>query len=369
MFHTFKSAVKFFLKKDHPNFIDIFHEQFLIWSTNPRFLKLKWEPIADGPIERVEAARVLAGNKLYVIGGYHTLDKVVQWMDVFELSTGKWAQRIQLPSYIAQTHRGVDCEGNRYIYIITGQVGVQCSPCVTTGYVFDLETQQWSALPPLPQGRYAPMTHLWKGRLHVIAGSKEDRTTPAVDHWSLAVKDGKALEQQWREEPPVPRGGPHRCSAIIGDDLFAFGGQEGDRIPIAGDPYFTCDWKSADETVYGDSFVLKPGEKHWRRIADMPIPATHTEYAAVVLNQSIIILGGNIDKKMMARVIQLYDSLTNTWKIIGQLPMRNKGCVVAYYQGWLYVIAGQRQAGRVNPTYGKVLKSGWRARFSPGGNI
>ena len=60
--------------------------------------------------------------------------------------------------------------------------------------------------------RYAPATQLWKGRLHVMGGSKENRHTPGLDHWSLAVKDGEALEQQWRDEVPIPRGGPHRLA-------------------------------------------------------------------------------------------------------------------------------------------------------------
>jgi hypothetical protein len=44
----------------------------------------------------------------------------------------------------------------------------------------------------------------------VMGGSKEDRHEPGLEHWSLAVKDGKALEKEWRSEIPIPRGGPHR---------------------------------------------------------------------------------------------------------------------------------------------------------------
>lgn len=44
----------------------------------------------------------------------------------------------------------------------------------------------------------------------MMGGSKENRHTPGLEHWSLAVKDGKALEKEWRSEIPIPRGGPHR---------------------------------------------------------------------------------------------------------------------------------------------------------------
>lgn len=43
-----------------------------------------------------------------------------------------------------------------------------------------------------------------------MGGSKENRHTPGLEHWSIAVKDGKALEKEWRTEIPIPRGGPHR---------------------------------------------------------------------------------------------------------------------------------------------------------------
>lgn len=43
-----------------------------------------------------------------------------------------------------------------------------------------------------------------------MGGGKENRHTPGLEHWSIAVKDGKALEKPWRKEVPIPRGGPHR---------------------------------------------------------------------------------------------------------------------------------------------------------------
>lgn len=45
-----------------------------------------------------------------------------------------------------------------------------------------------------------------------MGGGKENRHTPALEHWSLGVKDGEALEKEWRPEIPIPRGGPHRLA-------------------------------------------------------------------------------------------------------------------------------------------------------------
>jgi len=53
----------------------------------------------------------------------------------------------------------------------------------------------------------------------VMGGSKENRNAVAFDHWSIAVKDGKALDE-WREEVPIPRGGPHRFYIVFSHCLF-----------------------------------------------------------------------------------------------------------------------------------------------------
>lgn len=136
--------------------------------------------------------------------------------------------------------------------------------------------------------RYSPATQLWRGRLHVMGGSKENRHTPGLEHWSIAVKDGKALEKAWSTEIPIPRGGPHRfvgfphviylslvssvedlnfyviqvpweynfkfriaipdhenqfsnrACFVFNDRLFVVGGQEGDFMAKPGSPIFKC---------------------------------------------------------------------------------------------------------------------------------
>lgn len=70
--------------------------------------------------------------------------------------------------------------------------------------------------------RYAPATQLWRGRLHVMGGSKENRHTPGLEHWSIAVKNGKALEKEWRTEIPIPRGGPHRFVHCLFQQMNGF---------------------------------------------------------------------------------------------------------------------------------------------------
>ena len=117
-------------------------------------------------------------------------------------------------------------------------------------------------------------------RLHFVGGAQADRYTPASDHWSLAVQDGQAIENCWREEAPIPRPAMHRGSAAIGKSMYVFGGQQGDFVAIDGDPNFTCTGNTR-ETYLPDTYRFNSGEG-WTRLRDMPVPASHTDFSVVV---------------------------------------------------------------------------------------
>ncbi|KAE8683117.1 Kelch repeat-containing protein [Hibiscus syriacus] len=129
--------------------------------------------------------------------------------------------------------------------------------------------------------RYAPATQLWRGRLHVMVGSQENKHTTGLEHWSLAVKDGKALETEWRSEVPIPRGGPH-----------------------------------------SEVFMLD-GDMKWKTLPPMPKPDSHIEFAWALVNNSIVIAGGTTEKhpitKKMILVGEVFQFNFDTleWSVIG----------------------------------------------------
>lgn len=350
--------------KTFPAAVNVILEEMKISMLGPKWMDLKWEPIEDAPVERVEAAGIQFANKLYVIGGYRTLDDVVSVIDVLDLKTGKWEERIKIPMSIPQTHCGIVGENDRYIYFISGQLGIQCSPAVVDAHVFDVETRNWGILPSLPAARYAPITRLWNERIHVMAGSKEDRCTPAQEHWSLGVKDGQATEKTWRTEPMIPLGGPHRSSAVVNGDLYVLGSQHYDRPPIKGDPKYTCDYKSTPDKLLDQCYVLRKGSDRWQQIKNMPFASTHVEYATLTIGDNIIVLGGYTHKMMLLDILQSYNVKTDQWSIVGRLPARNKGLVFGFYDGWLYILTGQSSRSRWDALSDDVLKEGFRTKFS-----
>jgi glycosyltransferase involved in cell wall biosynthesis len=323
--------------------------------------ELMWRTCPSARERRVESACAQFGRRLFVVAGYHTLDQVLSKIDIFDLESRRWKERLPMPNDVPQTHLGVTCDGKRFIYLVGGQLGPQCHPCVATCFVFDTQARTWRSLPSLPRARYSPALKLWRGRLHAFSGSEPDRVTAAREHWSLAVEHGRPIEDSWRDEPPIPRGGPHRATAIIGDKLFAFGGQEGDVPPFEGDTCFKCNFDGPAETVYCDSYCLEAGSSDWKTIAPIPTPATHCEHTPTV-GPYAILAGGMRGRGDFHDRVQVYDSRVDRWCLAGRLPYNMK-TLAAYYEGTLFTFAGQRTISAENHAPGEILQNVWRASF------
>ena len=355
--------------------IKIIH-RFAFWA-NSHFISLAhrrrypedfhWHPVAPSPVEKYDVACAQIGSAFYVIGGYSGIDRANSFIDVLDLKTQQWIERISMPAGMGQTHLALTTDGRRYIYAVSGQLGPQCSPAVREGFVFDAHTKSWSALVPLPEARYAATMQLWRGRLHVIGGSMPDRYAPSADHWSIAVKDGRVTETQWRRETPIPLAAQDRPSAIISDVLYVFGGQTGDFIAKPGSLCYECDGRTHEE-YFNHTYRLTDPRGTWERLADMPVSASHMSFPAVI-GTSVYTFGGQAFKDpktfqlAVTDVIQKFDTQTGRWSIVGHTPYRLKTPAVAFWDGWVYITTGQRDRGESDAAPGRIDRRTWRTKF------
>lgn len=133
-----------------------------------------------------------------------------------------------------------------------------------------------------------------------------------------------------------------------------------------GSPIFKCSRRH--EVVYGDVYMLDDGTK-WKQLAPMPKPNSHTEFAWVVVNNSIIIVGGTTEKHPITKKMILvgevfqFDLETLIWSVIGRMPFRIKTALAGYWDGWLYFTSGQRDRGPDNPAPKKVVGCMWRTKL------
>ena len=308
---------------------------------------LKWHRSQPCRQTLYDHAVAQIGHQLFIVCGYIGLDAVSDTIDVFDLERNLWVRTIQAPRGISNSHAAVASDGERYIYVASGQLGPQCKPAVRETFSYDTQADVWRELPPVPAARYAATMQLWRGRLHFVGGAAEDRWTPKDEHWSLGVASGKAIEPEWRTEVPIPVPAMHRGSVVVNDILYVLGGQQGDFVAIDGDPDCRCTGRT-EETYLASCFKLDQPSGSWKRIADMPIAASHTDFAIIQYGEQILVAGGQVYKHpekyylRLTDAIQAYNVQTDSWTIAGHLPYRLKIPAVGLLRQRLFMVCGQR---------------------------
>lgn len=319
------------------------------WWRSRRALRdgLAWKSGAPCPEALLDAGGAQIGDLLYVVCGYKSVGAANDDIFVFDMRRERWVGRIATPAGLAHSHCAIATDGHRHIYFASGQLGPQCRPAVASAFSYDTSDNRWRELPPVPAPRYAATMQLWRGRLHFVGGADEDRWTARADHWSLAVSEGEAAETTWRAEQPIPVAGMHGSSALVDDNLYVFGGQQGDFQPIPGDPDCTCTGRT-EETYLSSAFRLSDPSGPWARVADIPIAVSHVDFATVVVDGRILLIGGQVYKHpeqfylRLTDAIQAYDPVADRWSMFGYLPHKLKIPVVGRRADRLFVIAGQR---------------------------
>jgi N-acetylneuraminic acid mutarotase len=172
-------------------------------------------------------------------------------------------------------------------------------------------------LPSLPKP-CANMCGAILGNKIYIAGGLEnpDSTNALKIFWSFNLKKPEA---GWRELEPWP--GPERMLAVAGamnGKFYIFGGAD---LKKGVDGKLVREWLR-------DAYCFTPG-KGWKRIADLPRAAVAAPSPAPILDNSLLVLGGDdgsqvdtppTEHRGFPHDILAYEIKTDSWKKIGEMP-------------------------------------------------
>ncbi|MES1026714.1 kelch repeat-containing protein, partial [Gloeocapsa sp. BRSZ] len=191
-------------------------------SPNPDFNQINWSTAKSSPLGRTEASGIVANNKLYVFGGYidNTFTPTKQ-SHVYNPVTNAWQRIADLPTAIS--HAGIAVAGNN-IYLAGGYPGKQPKgQTFATNEVWRYNTVQnkWFSMPSLPAARGSGELAVLNGRLHFFGGVNANRIDQG-NHWVLPLNGS-----QWTSLAPLPNPRSHMADAVVGGKLYAIGGQVG----------------------------------------------------------------------------------------------------------------------------------------------
>ncbi|MBC8120264.1 MAG: FG-GAP repeat protein [Gemmatimonadaceae bacterium] len=266
------------------------------------FTKLGWSTRAPSPVTRSEAQGAVVADLLYVFGGYSNGVFVpISRSDVYDPSTNAWNRIADLPEPL--THTGVTVDG-RDIYFAGGYVGnANGGQTFATKSVwkYNVDSDSWTTMPPLPLARGSGALVLLGRDLHFFGGADVNRVDRG-DHWVLSLGGSTG----WVAAAPLPNPRSHMGYAALGGKIFAVGGQ------------YDVD---EDLTSLSIVHVWNPAVPDtWTRVADLPAPRSHISSSTFVMDERIVIAGGEEAHRESVRDVSAYDPWSNTWTALTPLP-------------------------------------------------
>ncbi|KAF4627456.1 hypothetical protein G7Y89_g10699 [Cudoniella acicularis] len=238
----------------------------------------KWRTVAPIPLPINHANAVTVDGKVYVLGGMVGNDTWIGVPDCFEYvpETDTWNTLPPMPSGQGRGASALGVDGST-VYLAGGEVilglitGQQVS--VNTVSSYDVNTQKWTTLPSLPEGRDHVGGSVINNTFYVVGGRFNGITN--VRNTTFAL-DLTHPERGWviKSEMHTARGGLSTSS--IGSLIYTFGG-EGNRTLIP-------------NGVYNETEAYDTLSDTWVKLAAMPHPRHGTNAAAV--GRCIFIPGG-----------------------------------------------------------------------------
>ena len=289
----------------------------------------KDQGIPSARLGRSETGVIQVGRRLFVMGGYIDGDlNVTRSMDVFNLQTQRWSQSTPLPADAPQTHMGLATDGT-YIYMVSGQLGGGYGPGTAKTWKYDIGAGTWKRWVDLPQIQPAGALAYFDGGLYYFGGVAADRNTPLADHWVISTT---SRNPQWERRAPLPEAVDHVGRAVINNKIYAVGGERGhggiDSVP------------PATHVQHNYLFEYDPRTDTWTRKADMPIASSHFEGTTLTYGTKILVLGGMIGLDRQSAAVRIYDTLTNSWSVIGDMPDARIEAAAGLWGGRIYMTLG-----------------------------
>jgi N-acetylneuraminic acid mutarotase len=283
-------------------------------------------------------------GKLYLFGGYTNddLDRTSR-VDVYDPVANKWAANVaRMPAAVAHLQTAVD---GHDVYLAGGVIadrngGTSDATFTLTSAVwrYNTDTNEFTAMPPLPKVAAMGGMVLVGRELHYVAGAKENGLSQRGDHWVLNLD---AAAGGWQTAAALPTARKRFASAAIDGKIYVIGGHTGD---YSGRTYLS--------TVH----VFDPAAGTWTKVASLPGGHSHFHNAADVYEGRIIVAGGKTDDEAASNDVLVYDPGTNKWSTLTNLPSGRSSGPLRVLNGTLVYTTGSSGGGSFESTT-------WRGTF------
>jgi Ca2+-binding RTX toxin-like protein len=275
----------------------------------------QWQTLAPSSTNRQEISYVEADGKFYLAWG-STLH------EAYDPQTNSWSTLAPLPTKLDHI-QGVELGGK--IYYIGGLSGWP-GPSVNTVYIYDPKTDTYSEGTPMLSGRSrgAGGVAVHNGKIYYAGGLHNGVAVPWFDVYNPATNS-------WNRLPDMPRQKDHFQAVVVNGKFYAIGGRN----------------TQINATIAAnDAYNFATGS--WQT-GLAPLPTLRGGFAAAVLGEEILIIGGEGDG-IAHNEVEAYNTVTDAWRTLAPMPTARHGIEAAVCNGGVYIAAGGTKQGGGAPT-------------------
>jgi len=297
-------------------------------------------PIPQGANEVIGAT---VGGAMLVYGGQDPKSQAMGIFWKFDPNSGQWST---LPGNPVPVHHAAAVGIGNKFYLFggfrppdSGKVGWYPE---NKAWVFDLDKQAWSALPPMPTPRGSLSAVAVGSKIYVVGGAK----IPAGVNLPDGLYAGGPVEllatlemfdtatNKWTQLKPMSLPRNHQDVVHIDGKLYVIGGRVGSC--------YSGGWSS--NVSMNEAYDIATDT--WTTRA--PMPTARSGIGAAVIDGKMHVLGGEgwiDDFGGVFRAHEVYDPKTNSWAKLARMPTPRHGFATAVLGNRIYAVSGVNNAG------------------------
>lgn len=270
-----------------------------------------WRKLTSFPKTTSGAKPVVLNNKIYYAPSSYAPRSITSDFYYYDIPTDTWNKLANMP----------EAKGNLAVAEASGKIYAIGGGFTKTNFEYTPKTDTWQSLDSMPTARQHIDCGVVDNKIYVIGG---------ITSFKNITKKNEMYDPEansWSEKAPIPtlRNNP----AIVTKDslIYVIGGAGSERSI----------WET---TATVECYNTKTDE--WTTKADMPIKLFKP--GVVVVDDKIVVLGGQDASGKSLSSVLIYDIKSDTWERTTPLPQINCFAGYASVGNKIYVIGGTTSA-------------------------
>ena len=289
-------------------------------------IKLRWRDGGRAPCKMVGGVSAVDGRVAYFRpGGSKSII-------TYNSTNNKWSELPKCPNFGSSL---------AMVNSLLTAIGGETPNYEVTNSLLSLTDNKWTKqFPPMPTKRRFTAL-VCSGRSLVVAGGEGGGNK---DLSTVEVMDTETL--QWSTASSLPHPLYEASVTLCGYQVYMLGG--GDQYGRPSKSVFTCSLaallqscqpQSLGEQLNTLSLASRP--RVWHQLADTPV----TLSTCASLHGRLLAVGGHDSDSKKTTAIHMYDTTTNSWKVISHMTTPRYRCLVAILPHNQLMVVGGRTAG------------------------